>query len=63
MGQFMHQRATPRTTGAGHVIIQKVATQRDASGEGTAMYIGRQVIAPAHLYLRRQCSQQAFRQQ
>ena len=63
MGQLMHQSAASRAAGAGHGIIQQLATQGDVAGESAAVYIGRQVIAPAYLDLCRQCSQQAIRQQ
>ncbi len=51
MGQFVYQRAAACATRAGHGIIQQLATQGDAPGEGPAVHIGRQVITPTHLDL------------
>ena len=63
VGQFVHQCAASSPPRSRHAVVQQVAAQRDAAGEGTAMHLGRQVIPPAHLNLRRQCAQQPLRQQ
>ncbi len=63
MGQFVYQRAAACAPGAGHAVIQKIAAQRDAAGEGAAMHLGGKAITPAHLHLRRQGAQQAIWQQ
>ena len=63
MGQFVHQRTAPGTSGTGQIFIQQVAAQRDTPGEGTAMHVGGQVVTPADLHLRGQSTQQAVGQQ